>query len=179
MSFERNHRIWLYAADDSPPRPTPIPTPTSRPTGHGGTDGLSSSRTRFLSRRERRWHRLALQPCWDVRRRPSGLVPTGFGLTALAACGSADSRCSHAPTTRASGLRVSRQVDRRNGSARRTRAGRNEVSGAFHRRQFRGIAVVPRSPDGIRLYLISDDNGSTAQRARTPRVRLAAAQPMT
>ena len=29
---------------------------------------------------------------------------------------------------------------------------------------FEGIAVVPRSPDGIRIYLASDDNGSAAQR---------------
>jgi hypothetical protein len=29
---------------------------------------------------------------------------------------------------------------------------------------FEGIAVVPRPTGGIRLYLVSDDNGSAAQR---------------
>ena len=29
---------------------------------------------------------------------------------------------------------------------------------------FEGIAVVPRATGGIRLYLVSDDNGSATQR---------------
>ena len=64
MSFERNHRIWLYAADDSPPRPAPMPDADFP--ANGGMEALTvypAAGPGFLSGRERRWHRLALQPC--------------------------------------------------------------------------------------------------------------------
>ncbi len=96
-------------------------------------------------------------------------VPTGFGLTALAAYGEvgAFAMLARAYEPR-SGTRVSvRLID-----ATRAREGRvldeMRLAPPFTVDNFEEIAVAPRSPDGIRLYLLSDDNGSTAQRTGQP-----------
>ena len=93
------------------------------------------------------------------------LVPTGFGLTALAAYGQAGDFAMLARAYEpSSGTRVSVRLIGATG----TREGRvldeMRLAAPFTVDNFEGIAVVPRPPDGIRVYLISDDNGSTAQR---------------
>ena len=104
------------------------------------------------------------------------LMPAGFGLTALAAYGEAG---GFAMLARVYEPRFGTRVSVRLISATGAREGRvldeMRLAAPFTVDNFEGIAVVPRSPDGIRLYLISDDNGSTAQRTVPPRVRLAAA----
>ena len=167
VSFERNHRIWLYAADDSPPRPTP--SPNADFPANGGMEALTvypaAGPGFYLVGGEGGtvWLCSLAGTCEETAF--GTLVPAGFGLTALAAYGDVG---GFAMLSRAYEPRFGTRVSVRLISATGAREGRvldeMRLAAPFTVDNFEGIAVVPRSPDGIRLYLISDDNGSTAQR---------------
>jgi hypothetical protein len=167
VSFERNHRIWLYAADDSPPRPTPAPDAhfpanegmealTVYPAAGPGVYLVGSEGGTV-------WRCSIAGTCDETAF--GALVPAGFGLTALAAYGEVG---DFAMLARAYDPRFGTRVSVRVIGATGAREGRvldeMRLAAPFTVDNFEGIAVAPRSPDGIRLYLVSDDNGSTAQR---------------
>jgi hypothetical protein len=167
VSFERNHRIWLYAADDTPPRPAP--SPDADFPANGGLEALAmypAAGPGFYlvgSEGGTVWLCSLAGTCDETAF--GTLVPTGFGLTALAAYGEVG---DFAMLARAYEPRFGTRVSVRLISATGAREGRvlDEMALAtpFTVDNFEGIAVVPRSRENIRLYLISDDNGSTAQR---------------
>jgi hypothetical protein len=167
VSFERNHRIWLYAADDSPPRPAP--SPDADFAANGGIEALAvypAAGPGFYlvgSEGGTVWLCSLAETCDETAF--GRLVPTGFGLTALAAYGEVG---GFAMLARAYEPRFGTRISVRLIGATGAREGRvldeMRLAAPFTVDNFEGIAVVPRSPDGIRLYLVSDDNGSTAQR---------------
>jgi hypothetical protein len=167
VTFEGNDRIWLYPADGSTPRPTFKPDATFPPNGgmeaitlypaagpgaylvgsEGGTIWLCSL---SASCRETGFGRL---------------VPSGLGLTALSAYGEEGEFAmlgrSYDP------LRGTRNTVRLIGTTGAP-GGRvldeMTIAAPLSVDNFEGISVVPRSTGDIRLYLLSDDNGSAAQR---------------
>jgi hypothetical protein len=167
VSFERNHRIWLYAADQSPPRLTASPD-AEFPT-NGGLEALTvypAAGPGFYlvgSEGGTVWLCSLAGACEETAF--GALVPMGFGLTALAAYGEAG---EFAMLARAyeprSGARVSVRLIGATGGREGRVLDEMRLAAPFTVDNFEGIAVVPRSPDGIRIYLMSDDNGSTAQR---------------
>ena len=167
VSFERNHRIWLYPADDSPPRPAPMPD--AQFPANGGVEALTvypAAGPGFYlvgSEGGTVWLCSLAGTCDETAF--GALVPTGFGLTALAAYGEGGdfAMLSRAYDPR-SGTRVSVRLIGVTGAREGRVLDEMRLAAPFTVDNFEGIAVVPRSPDGIRLYLISDDTGSTAQR---------------
>jgi hypothetical protein len=165
VSFERNHRIWLYAADDSPPRPTP--GPDAHFPANGGLEALTvypAAGPGFYlvgSEGGTVWLCSLAGTCDETAF--GALVPTGFGLTALAAFGDGFAMLARAYEPRF-GTRVSVRLIGATGAREGRVLDEMRLAAPFTVDNFEGIAVVPRSPDGIRLYLVSDDNGSTAQR---------------
>jgi hypothetical protein len=167
VSFERNHRIWLYATDGSPPRPTPMPN--ARFPDNGGMEALTiypAAGPGFYlvgSERGTIWLCSLAGMCEETAF--GALVPSGFGLTALAAYGDVG---GFAMLARAYEPRLGTRISVRLIGATGAREGRvldeMRLAPPFTVDNFEGIAVVPRPPDGIRLYLASDDNGSTTQR---------------
>jgi hypothetical protein len=165
VSFERNHRIWLYAADDSPPRPTP--SPDADFPANGGMEALTvypAAGPGFYlvgSEGGTVWLCSLAGTCDETAF--GALVPTGFGLTALAAFGDGFAMLARAYEP-GFGTRVSVRLIGATGARDGRVLDEMRLAAPFTVDNFEGIAVVPRSPDGIRLYLVSDDNGSTAQR---------------
>jgi hypothetical protein len=167
VSFERNHRIWLYAADDSPPRPTP--SPDADFPANGGMEALTvypaAGPGFYLVGSEGGivWLCSLTGTCDETAF--GALVPKGFGLTALAAYGEAG---GFAMLARVYEPRLGTRISVRLIAATGLREGRvldeMALAAPFTVDNFEGIAVVPRPANGIRLYLISDDNGSTTQR---------------
>jgi hypothetical protein len=165
VSFERNHRIWLYAADDSPPRPTP--RPDAHFPANGGMEALTvypAAGPGFYlvgSEGGTVWLCSLAGACDETAF--GALVPTGFGLTALAAFGDGFAMLARAYEPRF-GTRVAVRLIGATGAREGRVLDEMRLAAPFTVDNFEGIAAVPRSPDGIRLYLVSDDNGSTAQR---------------
>ena len=167
VSFERNHRIWLYATDGSPPRPTPMPD--SHFPDNGGMEALTvypAAGPGFYlvgSEGGTIWLCSLAGTCEETAF--GTLVPSGFGLTALAAYGDAGGFAMLARTYEPRfGTRVSVRLIGATGAREGRVVDEMRLAAPFTVDNFEGIAVVPRSPDGIRLYLVSDDNDSTAQR---------------
>jgi hypothetical protein len=167
VSFERNHRIWRYAADDSPPRPTS--SPDADFPANGGMEALTvypAAGPGFYlvgSEGGTVWLCGLAETCEETDF--GALVPTGFGLTALAAYGEVGEFAMLARAYEpSSGTRISVRLIGLTGAREGRVLDEMRLAAPFTVDNFEGIAVVPRSPDGIRLYLISDDNGSTAQR---------------
>jgi hypothetical protein len=167
VSFERNHRIWLYAADDSTPRPSPRPDADFP--ANGGMEALTlypaAGPGFYLVGSEGGivWLCSLTGTCDETAF--GALVPPGFGLTALAAYGEAG---GFAMLARAYEPRLGTRISVRLIAATGLREGRvldeMALAAPFTVDNFEGIAVVPRPANGIRLYLISDDNDSTTQR---------------
>ena len=167
VSFERHHRIWLYPADGSAPRPTPAPD--AEFPDNGGMEALSlypsSGPDAYLVGSEGGsiWLCRLSASCRETDL--GALTPSGYGLTALAAYG-VDG--GFAMLARAYDPRRGNRISVRLIAATSDRSGRvlDEMTMAppLTVDNFEGIAVVPRPPDGIRLYLVSDDNGSPTQR---------------
>jgi len=167
VSFERNPRIWRYAADESPPRP--MPTPDADLPANGGMEALTvypAAGPGFYlvgSEGGTVWLCGLVEPCKETAF--GALVPAGFGLTALAAYGEAGEFAMLARAYEpSSGTRVSVRLVGATGAREGRVLDEMRLEAPFTVDNFEGIAVVPRSPDGVRLYLVSDDNGSTAQR---------------
>jgi hypothetical protein len=168
VSFEQNHRIWLYPADDSPPRPAPSPD-VQFPV-NGGMEALTlypAAGPGFYlvgSESGTVWLCSLVGPCDETAF--GTLVPPGFGLTALAAYGEDGEFAMLARDyePRLGTIRVSVRLIRSTAAGEGRVLDEMTLAPPFTVDNFEGIAVVPRPPGGIRLYLVSDDNGSTAQR---------------
>jgi hypothetical protein len=167
VTFEAPDRVWRYPADGSAPRPASRPDaifpanegmeaitryPAAGPDAYligseGGTIWLCSL---SASCRETTF---------------GALVPSGYGLTALSAYGE-DGEFAILGRAYDSirGVRISVRLIGTTGAPGGRVLDEMTMAAPLTIDNFEGIAVVPRSNGGIRLYLVSDDNGSAAQR---------------
>ncbi|HEY6362821.1 MAG TPA: esterase-like activity of phytase family protein [Vicinamibacterales bacterium] len=167
VSFERDHRIWLYPAAGGPPRPAP--KPDAPLPDNEGMEALSAypaaGPNAYLVGSEAGtvWLCDLSTACRETAL--GRMVPAGLSLTALASFGDeGDLAMLCRAYTPAQGNRI---VVRLIASANKD-GGRllDELAMAapLTRDNFEAIAIVSRPADGIRLYLLSDDNGSRTQR---------------
>ena len=161
VSFERQHRIWLYPAAGGPPRRAPAPAVQFPP--NAGMEALAADpdlgSDAYVVGAESSgdtWTcRLSSPACVKG---PSLPKEKDFGLVAF---------------TRLPGGRTAyllRAFDEQRGSritlkivSSTTVVARMDIARPLTVDNFEGLAAVPRT-DGIRFYLLSDDNYSDAQR---------------
>jgi hypothetical protein len=167
VSFERHHRIWLYPADGGPPRPAARPDAQFPP--NGGMEALTvypaAGPGAYLVGSEGGtvWRCSLVAMCHETAF--GALVPQGFSLTALAAYGEAGGFAILARAYDPSvGVRVSVRLIGTTAANEGRVLDELTLAAPFTVDNFEGLAVVPRPSGGIRLYLVSDDNGSTTQR---------------
>jgi hypothetical protein len=167
VTFERHDRIWLYPADGGPPRAVPSPNvqfpynegmealapdPDKGP-GAYFTGGETTGRT---------WSCTLTAPCVDG---PTVDLAMGFGLVAarrLPGGRTAWLLRAFNPITRS-------VIDLRITDAAGHTVDEMELRGPVTVDNFEGLAAVlvktgPNPDGGLRFYLISDDNFSSAQR---------------
>ena len=167
VTFEGNDRIWLYRADGSAPRPTFEPDATF-PTNEGMeaiTLYPAAGPGAYLVGSEGGtiWLCSLSSTC-----RATGfgrLVPSGLGLTALSAYGEDGEFAmlgrSYDPLR---GIRNSVRLIGTTGAPGGRVLDEMTIAAPLNVDNFEGISVVPRPTGDIRLYLLSDDNGSAVQR---------------
>jgi hypothetical protein len=166
VSFEGNHRIWRYAADGTALGPAPKPDATF-PVNEGiealalypaaGPDAyLVGSEGGAI------WLCRLSAACTETNF--GALVAPGFGLTALSPYGEDG---GFALLGRAydpfRGIRISLRLVATGAPAARV-LDEMTMAPPLTVDNFEGISVVPGPGGSIRLYLISDDNGSADQR---------------
>jgi hypothetical protein len=167
VSFERDHRVWIYRPDGSSPRPATAPQAAFPP--NEGMEAIASypigGADAYLVGSEGGgiWHCRVSVACQETGF--GAVVPAGLGLTALAAYGG-DGR--FALLSRAYdpvlGVRISVRLIVPSGPLDGRVLDEMTMAMPLTIDNFEGIAVVPRGDDGIRIFLLSDDNGSAAQR---------------
>jgi hypothetical protein len=165
VSFERNDRICLYSADGRVLRPTH--RPDARFPANAGMEAVTlypaagSGAYLVGSEGGTIWLCTADRTCRETAL--GSLVPRGLGLTALAAYGeTGDVAILARAYDPRLGARVVVRLIRATGVGRGVVIDEMSLAAPLLVDNFEGIAVVPR-PDGIRLYLVSDDNGSRTQ----------------
>lgn len=168
VSFERDHRIWLYPADGGPPRPAPAPQTLF--SDNEGMEALTQYPTAghdaYLvgSEEGETWICRAAGAC---ARAPAQALPgLEFGLTAIAAFEDGTIAYLSRAYDPARGSRIRMTIVRRP----LVETGGSQVIGGlpleapFTRDNFEGLAAVRNSAGGARFYLLSDDNFSSSQR---------------
>jgi hypothetical protein len=165
VSFEGNHRIWRYRADGTPLGPAPKPD-AAFPSNEG-MEALAlypaSGADAYLVGSEGGavWLCRLSSTCTDTSF--GALVPPGFSLSALAPYGEAGGFAllgrSYDP---ARGVRIAVRLIVTEAPAPRV-LDEMTMAPPLSVDNFEGIAAVPRSNGGIRLYLLADDNGSATQ----------------
>ena len=162
VSFERQHRVWLYPARGGAPRPVPLPDVTF-PDANGGMEALSADpaagRDAYIVGAEltgETWSCRISTRCVKGARVDLG---SGMSLVALRRFGKGRTAVLLRGFATASGARSSLAI---------MRAGAVEAQLELARPltvdNFEGVAAVER-PNGVaRFYLVSDDNGSATQR---------------
>lgn len=161
VSFERDHRIWLYPADGSPPRPAP--TPEADFPANGGLEALGadpqSAPDAYVAGGEdsgQTWTCRVSAGCTAAY-----LVekPADYGLVAL----------RRLPQDRTAYLLRAWDPLRGNRIVLTIRGPAGEIARMEMERpltidNFEGVDFVPREDGGYRLYLLADDNFQSSQR---------------
>ena len=161
VSFEREHRIWLYPADGSPPRLAP--TPEADFPANGGLEALGADPAAgpdaYIAGGEE-----SGQP-WSCRL-SAGCIPgpvvekhADFGLVAL----------RRLPQDRTAYLLRAWDPLRGNRIVLTIRGPAGEIARMEMARpltidNFEGLDLTPRADGGYRLYLLADDNFQSIQR---------------
>jgi hypothetical protein len=166
VSFERDHRIWRYPAAGGPPRPVPKPDATFP--DNEGMEALTAypaaGPTAYLVGSEggRVWLCDVSAACRETTL--GEMVPAGLSLTALASFGKGDLALLCRAYDPKQGNRIAvRLVANANQDGGRL-LDEFTMAAPLTRDNFEAIAIVPRPAGGIRVYLLSDDNGSASQR---------------
>lgn len=163
VSFERHDRIWLYPADGTPPRP--VPSPDAKFPYNEGMEALAPDPDRgpdaYFTGGEtsgRTWTCTLTTPCVEGQKTPLGL---GFGLVAA----------RRLPQGRTAWLLRAFNPITRSVIDLRITDGAGRVLDQMELREpltvdnFEGLGAVPdKTGDGVRFYVISDDNFSKSQR---------------
>ena len=162
VSFERNHRIWLYPAKGGPPRAVPFPA-TDFP-DNDGMEALAldpvAGRDAYLAGREdtrQTWTCRLAGGCTPFLR--PGLDNEGK-LVAARALPKDRWAFLLRDFSPMAGATIRILITDRAG----TRLDLHTITRPATVDNFEGIAAVPRNDGSIRFYIISDDNFSPVQR---------------
>lgn len=167
VSFERNHRIWIYPRGTG--RPYAAPMPSERMPENRGMEGLALAPSQGP---DAYWVGVEGGSIWLCRlkgvcAKPAGQFPPPFGyrLSALGETPRGDLAVLHHSWTPLTGSRITLSVieNPADHPSPKVKA-RLHLAPPLTVDMFEGVAVVSRPNDAIRLYMIADDNFSDAQR---------------
>jgi hypothetical protein len=165
VSFEQNHRIWLYPAAGGPPRP--VPKPATLFSANEGMEALSQypsfAPDAYIVGGEEgeMWVCRLAGACVAIpAERPQDL---DFGLTAVSPMQDGTIAIVHRAwdALRGSRIIVSIVVDPR---TRPRVIDSFTLAAPFTRDNFEGLALVTNAAGGTRLYILADDNFSASER---------------
>jgi hypothetical protein len=167
VSFERRHRIWLYPGDGGFPRP--VPSPEADLPSNEGLEALTlypeAGLDAYLVGSEDGTIWLCRLSGGCLATDFGTLVPSGYGLTSLASYGQSGGFVmlarSYDPQ---SGNRISVRIVAATGDRTGRVVDEMTIARPLTVDNFEGVAAVPRPPDGLRIFIVSDDNGSSSQR---------------
>lgn len=161
VSFEQNHRIWLYPAKGGPARVAPMPQATLP--GNGGLEALSADPDAgpdaYVTGAEesgQTWTCRVSTTCT-----PGMIVakPDDFGLVAVTRLPKGRTAWLLRAWDRARGNRVSLVIYE--GQAE---IARMEMARPMTIDNLEGLAAVPGRDGSVRFYIVSDDNHENGQR---------------
>lgn len=166
VSFEHSHRIWRYPPS-GPRQPFPVASPSIAMADNDGMEGLAAAPTIIA---DGYW--VGLEPgsiwfcrlnvtCDEVKGLPA--PPAGYRLSSLTTGPRGELVILHHSYIPAIGSRILVTVVRDPRGAKRV-VGQLAMSQALTIDNFEGVAVVPTPGGRWRIYLLSDDNFSAAQR---------------
>jgi len=162
VSFERDHRIWLYPAAGGPPRPAPAPKGPFN--DNGGMEALApdpeSGADAYVVGAEdsgMTWScRLSSKTCIEG---PVVEKPEEFGLVAVEPLPGARTAYLLRAFDLARGCRIRLRIFRSS-----ELLAQMEIAPPLTVDNFEGVAAVPGPSGALRFYLISDDNALPFQR---------------
>lgn len=168
VSFERDHRIWLYPAAGGPPRAIPMP-PAGRMAENEGMEGLSLAARHGP---DAYWVGLEAGSIWlchlndgCVEQKGQVRPALGYRLTALSETEAGDLVVLHHgynPILKTSRMRA---WITRPGSNGQTRVvAKLDIKPPLTVDNFEGVETALLPHGGLRLFVLSDDNFSTSQR---------------
>ena len=166
ISFERNHRIWRYPAAGG--RPVAVGAPTEAFPANEGIESVAAysfaGAGAFLAGSEggKVWLCNMADGCRITM--VGSMVPSAYGLTAMAAYGNDGALVllARAYDAKRGPRAIVRLLGRRAIEMPRVIA-ELMITAPLTRDNFEGIAVVPQARGALRLYLVSDDNFSRTQ----------------
>ena len=166
VSFEREHRIWLYPGGDG--RPVPVAAPAAAFPANEGIEAMVSyapaGPNAYLAGSEggKVWLCSTLIGCKATRL--GAMVPAGFALTGMAAYDDVGSLVllGRAYDAKRGARAVVRMLGPRSAEMPRVLADL-PIDAPLTRDNFEGVAAVRQSNGVVRLYLMSDDNFSAKQ----------------
>lgn len=166
VSFERQHRIWLYP-NLAARRPVPAPMPGIAMTENDGMEGLAAAPTVGA---DAYWVGVEPGGIWLCRLKLAcdpveGLPrpPAGYRLSALTTGPHGDLVILHHSYNPVIGSRIIITIVRDPLGAKRV-IGSFALAPPLTVDNFEGVAVAQKGGDRWRLYLLSDDNFSPTQR---------------
>lgn len=161
VSFERDHRIWLYPAAGGPPRPAPAPA--GKLPANAGLEALALdpavTADAYLVGAEMSGETWTCRMAASCVKGPTVDKPAEFGLVAINRLGEDKVVYLLRAYDPFRGVRIMLQVLRST-----TVIAQMDMAVPLTLDNFEGLASVPAADGSTRFYLLSDDNGSSSQR---------------
>ena len=166
ISFERNHRIWLYPAKGGPPK-REVPKPNARLGSNQGLEAITTypaaGDDAYLVGAES-GHLWTCHLAGRCQPLPSRALPgPGFGLSGMASYGATGVALLYRAYDLARGARVVLRLFDRPLIAGGAPVDELVLDRPLVADNFEGVAIVGDSDQMFRIYLLSDDNASAQQ----------------
>ena len=162
VSFERNHRIWLYPKDGGAPRPAPSPEAKFPP--NGGMEALgpdpAAGPDAYVAGGEESGQTWTCRLSGACVPSPVIAKPPEFGLVALARLSEGRTAWLLRAWDPIRGNRVTLTIQGQDGRE----LARLDLARPYSIDNFEALAAVPARDGTIRFYLLSDDNFQNSQR---------------
>lgn len=160
VSFERDHRIWLYPASGGPPRAAPAPVGAFPP--NGGFEAMSAYAAAgpdaYLVGAEESGQVWVCRLSLGCTEQPGPAKEQDFGLVAIAPLPDGAIAYLLRAWDPIRGSRVQLSIERQGRPITRLTLARPLTVDNLE-----GLTVVPRANGELRFYLLSDDNFSPRQ----------------
>ena len=162
VSFEQDHRIWLYPKDGAPPRP--VPSPDAKFPPNGGMEALgpdpAAGPDAYVAGGEESGQTWTCRLSGACVPGPVVAKPPEFGLVAVARLPEGRTAWLLRAWDPIRGSRVTLTIQASDGRE----LGRLELARPYTVDNFEALAAVPAKDGSIRFYLLSDDNFQSIQR---------------